>query len=75
MIVKNFFNKFVVAVKHKKNKIKLNFIKNSIKKNFRKLTVVQTFNNKNLELNFNKKKSINNLLLKQIKKKVLNVKN
>jgi len=75
MIIKKIFNKFVVSVKHKKNKIKLNFINNSIKNKFKNLTMIQSFENKNVEINFNKKKSINNLILKQIKKKVLNVKN
>nr|YP_003734442.1 Ymf79 [Paramecium caudatum]CAZ66821.1 Ymf79 [Paramecium caudatum] len=73
--MKKIFNKFVVSVKHKKNKIKLNFINNSIKNKFKNLTMIQSFENKNVEINFNKKKSINNLILKQIKKKVLNVKN
>ena len=75
MIIKKIFNKFVVSVKHKKNKIKLNFINNSIKNKFKNLIMIQSFENKNIEINFNKKKSINNLILKQIKKKVLNVKN
>ena len=75
MIIKKFFNKFVVSVKHKKNKIKLNFTNNNIKNNFKKLTVIQSFENKNIEINFSKKKSINNLILKQIKKKELNIKN
>ena len=75
MIVKKFLNKLIGEIKQKKNKINLNFTNNELKEKFKEFNIVQSFENKNLEINFSKKESINNLILKKIKKNILNVKN
>lgn len=70
--MKRFLNKINCSIRHNKNKFKLTFTKNKIKKNFKKMIIVKNVGLKNIEFQFHKKRSINNFLLKKIKR-ALNV--